>query len=248
MTSPRSFLIIGGLRIAERIILIAFAEFFAKFDEILKLLNSATVLNKIFVAGLGVFSKCRCHVGYGSFQSLYPIRQLDNARRRLHDAGHLHLRASLASVGLHSCSCTYVTHHGLILFSFLTHHEHFIAILGFVNQSVMCSQLRFLFAWRGLRSTLSRVDTLPTLERLIKAIIFSALAGGLAYGLTTWRAPPAISAYLVALLVVAISALAALAPTVILNAVSKGKAAQRSTHETYYDLDFSLKKNSGYED
>ena len=60
----------------------------------------------------------------------------------------------------------------------------------------------------------------PTLKRLLEATILSAVAGGAAYGLTVWLAPPSVSAFLVAIIVAAITALACRdAATAVLSAV-----------------------------
>ena len=88
----------------------------------------------------------------------------------------------------------------------------------------------------------------PTLKRLLEAAILSALAGGTAYGLTVWLAPPSVSAFLVAIIVAAITALAFATPSAALSAFGRSKESPWSPPETYYDLDYSLKKNSSWED
>ncbi|MDA0821861.1 MAG: hypothetical protein O3C28_05490 [Proteobacteria bacterium] len=88
----------------------------------------------------------------------------------------------------------------------------------------------------------------PTLRRLLEAAILSALAGGTAYGLTVWLAPPSVSAFLVAIIVAAITALAFATPSAALGAFGRSKESPWSPPETYYDLDYSLKKNSSWED
>jgi hypothetical protein len=82
----------------------------------------------------------------------------------------------------------------------------------------------------------------PTLKRLLEAAILSAVAGGIAYGLTVWLAPPSVSAFLVAIIVAAITALAFATPSAVLSAFGRNKESPWSPPETYYDLDFSLEK------
>jgi hypothetical protein len=88
----------------------------------------------------------------------------------------------------------------------------------------------------------------PTLKRLLEAAILSALAGGIAYGLTVWLAPPSVSALLVAIIVVAITALAVLAPAAVLRAVGKSGGDASSTADTYYGYGFSMTKDEGWND
>lgn len=92
------------------------------------------------------------------------------------------------------------------------------------------------------------VNARPTIMRLLKAILLSALASGVAYGLTVWLAPDSKSALLVAFIVAAITALGVLAPRTVLNALGQKDNQRSKPSETYYDLDFSLKKNSSWED
>lgn len=92
------------------------------------------------------------------------------------------------------------------------------------------------------------MGTHPSLKRLFAAAIFSALAGGAAYGLTAWLAPPTVSAFLVAVIVAAITALGVLWPRTTLNALGHENNQRSKSSETYYDLDYSLKKNSSWED
>lgn len=92
------------------------------------------------------------------------------------------------------------------------------------------------------------MDVLPVLKRLLEVITLSALAGGIAYGVTAWLAPSSVSAALVAMIVAAITALAIAAPTAVLSAVGRSKESPSSPPETYYDLDYSLKKNSSWEE
>lgn len=99
-----------------------------------------------------------------------------------------------------------------------------------------------------LRRYIEVVNAHPTIVRLLTAIILSALAGGLAYGVTIWLAPDSRPAILVALIVAAISALGALWPRTTLNALGHKNNQRSKPPETYYDLDYSLKKNSSWED
>lgn len=88
----------------------------------------------------------------------------------------------------------------------------------------------------------------PTLKGLLEAAILSALAGGIAYGLTVWLAPPSVSAFLVPIIVAAITALAVLAPGAVLRAVGKNGGAASSTAHTYYGYGFSMTKDEGWND
>ena len=88
----------------------------------------------------------------------------------------------------------------------------------------------------------------PTLKRLLEAAILSALAGGTAYGLTAWLAPPSVSAFLVAMIVAAITALAVLGPTTVLRAAGKNSGNASSTSDTYYGFGFSMTKDEGWND
>lgn len=93
------------------------------------------------------------------------------------------------------------------------------------------------------------MDVPPVLKRLLEVILLSALAGGIAYGMTAWLAPSSVSAALVAMIVAAITALAIVAPTAVLSAVGRSKESPSSPPETYYDFDFSLEKyRRGQED
>ena len=84
--------------------------------------------------------------------------------------------------------------------------------------------------------------------RLLKAILLSAVAGGLAYGMTVWLASDSGSALLVALIVAAITTLGVLAPRTMLNALRQKLNQRPKPPETYYDLEYSLKKNNSWED
>ncbi len=84
--------------------------------------------------------------------------------------------------------------------------------------------------------------------RLLKAILLSAIAGGLAYGVTVWLASDSRPAILVALIVAAIAAFGAFWPHTTLNALGHKNNQRSKSPETYYDLDYSLKKNSSWED
>ena len=86
------------------------------------------------------------------------------------------------------------------------------------------------------------------LRRLIEALLLSALAGGIAYGVTVWLAPDGESALWVALIVAAITAFGVLAPRQVLNALGRERNPRYKQSESYYDLDYSLKKNSSWED
>lgn len=83
---------------------------------------------------------------------------------------------------------------------------------------------------------------------LVKAILLSTLAGGLAYGVAIWLARDGDSALWVALIVTAITALGILAPRDVLNAMGRKRDPRSNPPESYYDLDYSLKKNSSWED
>ena len=85
-------------------------------------------------------------------------------------------------------------------------------------------------------------------RRLIEALLLSALAGGIAYGVTVWLAPDGDPALWVALIVAAITAFGLLAPRQVLNALSRERDPRHKQSESYYDLDYSLKKNSSWED
>ena len=87
-----------------------------------------------------------------------------------------------------------------------------------------------------------------TLKRFFEGAILSTLAGGTAYGLTVWLAPPTVSAFLVAMIVATITALAFATPSAALSAFGRSKESPRSPPETYYDSYYSLKKNSSWED
>ena len=92
------------------------------------------------------------------------------------------------------------------------------------------------------------VNAHPTIARLLKAILLSALAGGFAYGVTVSLAPGSESALLVPVIVAAITALGVLWPRTTLNALGHKNNRRSKSSETYYDLDYSLKKNSSWED
>lgn len=85
-------------------------------------------------------------------------------------------------------------------------------------------------------------------RRLIEAVLLSALAGGIAYGLATWIAPPSVSASLVALVIAGIVALATLAPAALLRALEQKQDQTSSTSDTYYDFSIDLKKEEGWKD
>ena len=88
----------------------------------------------------------------------------------------------------------------------------------------------------------------PTLKRLLAAATLSTLAGGTAYGLTVWFAPPSVSAFLVAIIVAAITALAVLAPVAVLRAVGKNSGNASSPSDAYYGFGFSMTKDEGWND
>jgi hypothetical protein len=92
------------------------------------------------------------------------------------------------------------------------------------------------------------MDVHPVLKRLLEVIILSALAGSFAYGLTAWLAPSSVSAFLVAMIVAAITALAVVAPTVILRAATRKGDSRWSASDTYYDMGFSVHKDEGWND
>jgi len=84
--------------------------------------------------------------------------------------------------------------------------------------------------------------------RLLKAILLSALAGGLAYGVRVWLASDSRPAILVALIVAAITALGVLAPHALLKATSKDEDKRTSAPDTYFDTSFSIHKDEGWND
>lgn len=61
------------------------------------------------------------------------------------------------------------------------------------------------------------MDAHPTLKRLLEAFIFTALAGGVGYAVTTWLAPDDVSAGVVAAIVAAIAGIASVAPNGLLH-------------------------------
>lgn len=67
--------------------------------------------------------------------------------------------------------------------------------------------------------------------RLLKAILLSALAGSLAYGVTAWLAPDSESALLVASIVAAITALGVFAPSIILRALDSPRKSHWTAHD-----------------
>lgn len=83
------------------------------------------------------------------------------------------------------------------------------------------------------------------LKRVIRAIVIFALAGFIAFGLTAWLAPPAVSPYQVAIVVAIIIALGAFMPTAIRKPGSKRSPLPCEAHDTYYDLSLSLTKEEG---
>ena len=87
-----------------------------------------------------------------------------------------------------------------------------------------------------------------TLKCLLEAAILSTLAGGTGYGLTVWLAPPSVSAFLVAMIVAAITALAVLAPVAVLRAFRKNSGNASSTCDMYYSFGFSMTKDEGWND
>jgi tetrahydromethanopterin S-methyltransferase subunit E len=88
----------------------------------------------------------------------------------------------------------------------------------------------------------------PTLKRLLEAAILSALAGGIAYGLTARLAPPSVSAFLVAIIVAVITALAVAVPATMIRAVGRKSGSAWSTPDTYYEMGFSVHKDEGWND
>ncbi|ANO50036.1 hypothetical protein BA177_01290 [Woeseia oceani] len=84
--------------------------------------------------------------------------------------------------------------------------------------------------------------------RLLTAIVLSALAGGLAYGVTVWLAPDSKSALLAVFIVAAITALGVLAPHTLLKATSKDEDKPTSAPDTYFDTSFSIHKDEGWND
>lgn len=85
----------------------------------------------------------------------------------------------------------------------------------------------------------------PSLKRVVGAIAILALAGFIAFGLTAWLAPPAVSPYQVAIGVAIIAALGAFIPTAIRKPGSKRSPLPCEAHDTYYDLSLSLTKEEG---
>ncbi|WP_197493260.1 hypothetical protein [Woeseia oceani] len=92
------------------------------------------------------------------------------------------------------------------------------------------------------------VNAHPTIVRLLTAIVLSALAGGLAYGVTVWLAPDSKSALLAVFIVAAITALGVLAPHTLLKATSKDEDKPTSAPDTYFDTSFSIHKDEGWND
>lgn len=75
------------------------------------------------------------------------------------------------------------------------------------------------------------VNAHPTIMHLLKAILLSALAGGLAYGLTVWLASDSGSALLVAFIVAAITAVGVFAPSIILRAFDSPRKSPWTAHD-----------------
>ena len=88
----------------------------------------------------------------------------------------------------------------------------------------------------------------PILKRLLEAAILSALAGGTAYGLTVWLAPPSVSAFLVAMIVAVITGLAVAMPVTMIRAIGRKSGSPSSTPDTYYEMGFSVHKDEGWND
>jgi hypothetical protein len=88
----------------------------------------------------------------------------------------------------------------------------------------------------------------PILKRLLEAAILSAVAGGTAFGLTVWLAPPSVSAFLVAVIVAVITALAVAVPATMIGAVGRKSRSAWSTPDTYYEMRFSVHKDEGWND
>ena len=87
---------------------------------------------------------------------------------------------------------------------------------------------------------------MPT--RLVLTPFLAVLAGASAYGVTIWLAPDSESALLVAFIVAAITTLGVLAPRTLLNGLGQKDKQLSKPPETYYDLDYSLKKNNSWDD
>ena len=85
-------------------------------------------------------------------------------------------------------------------------------------------------------------------RRLIEALLLTALAGGVAYGVTIWLAPNSASALWVALVVAAITAFGVLAPRTLLKAISDDDDEPTSAPDTYFDTGFSIRKDEGWND
>ena len=74
------------------------------------------------------------------------------------------------------------------------------------------------------------VNARPTITRLLKAILLSALAGGVAYGVMVWLAPDSESVLSVASIVAAITALGVFVPSIILRAIDSPRKSPWTTH------------------
>lgn len=67
--------------------------------------------------------------------------------------------------------------------------------------------------------------------RLLKAILLSAIAGGLAYGVTVWLAPDSKSALLIASIIAAITTLGVFVPNLILSALDSPRKSPLAAHD-----------------
>jgi len=84
--------------------------------------------------------------------------------------------------------------------------------------------------------------------RLLTAIILSALAGGLAYGVTVWLASDSGSALWVASMVGLVTALAILVPHDLIEAFGPSKKSNWSESDNaYHSLEFRLTNHTGIE-
>ena len=85
-------------------------------------------------------------------------------------------------------------------------------------------------------------------QRLIEALLLSALAGSIAYGVTVWLAPDGASALWVALIVAAISVLAVLMPSALIESFGPSNKSHHSDAvDSYHSLEYRLTNHTGIE-
>lgn len=96
------------------------------------------------------------------------------------------------------------------------------------------------------RRYIGSVNTRSIMVHLLKAILLSALAGGLAYGFTVWIEPANVSAVLVASTIAATVGLVSLLPHTLLESFIPRKKLPWSTDESaYHSLEFRLTNQTG---